>query len=677
MTVRMLLLSVSVTLAIIAGPARAELVGHWKFDGDLLDSGSLGYDGTFFGGTATYVADRQGNAGSALQIVGVAGNPKGNRVELGTTGRPSNTYTYAAWFQTNDTHEIDAESQGGVEGVSNQKYLFFPSNEGASAGGAGLSVGTNGISAYEHGSSYLPPLAVYDPGDTTTIGTKWNHVAVVYDNKQPTIYLNGQAVRTGFTSPRNTSWAPETIGDDGYGDFNGLVDEAAIFDHALSPVEVERLSTGASPAELAAPLANPSFEADNYTVFPGYASGNGGTIAGWTLEKPSAIGINPIEGGGSPFFNRGVAPDGDQVAFIQRASAISQTALGFEPGREYLITYRENGRGNYASPRASLSLDGNVVVPEHDVRITAAAGPDAFRYVGTPVFTATKDNYRLTLASHNSASDNALVLDDVQIHTPWLAFSDNFDVQAQSYDINPSANDLPGRQGGAVGPLTYTESAHSGTGGSLPELSQLGSTGFPGGLLLGSNRGPATRTFISPDFNFNRINAEGAHYVLEYQVNPGSSSWAAMVFGSSAQDTSVNQSDGVGFLLRDSGVYQVFDGTSGTNVALASGSVDAPGDGWFDVRVNYFVQAFDDLTPVVASVFVEDELVHSFTTDAGFLGNYLTMVSWSDPSAGNVTHGFDNLRLYTTAVPEPSAILLAVFGVLGLAAGGRRRRGIC
>jgi hypothetical protein len=209
----------------------------------------------------------------------------------------------------------------------------------------------------------------------------------------------------------------------------------------------------------------------------------------------------------------------------------------------------------------------------------------------------------------------------------------------------------------------------------LPELSQLGSTAYPGGLLLGSNRGPATRTFASPDFNFNRVNAEGAHYVLEYQVNPGGSSWAAMVFGTSDQDTSVNKSDGVGFLLRDSGAYQLFDGTSGTNREIAIGSLDAPGDGWFDVRVNYFVQAFDDLTPVVASVFVEDQLVHSFTTDAGFLGNYLTMVSWSD--AGNVTHGFDNLRLYTTAVPEPSAILLALFGVLGLAAGGRRRRRLC
>lgn len=41
----------------------------------------------------------------------------------------------------------------------------------------------------------MPALAVYNPGNTTAVGTGWNHVLVVYQDRQPTIYLNGVPVR--------------------------------------------------------------------------------------------------------------------------------------------------------------------------------------------------------------------------------------------------------------------------------------------------------------------------------------------------------------------------------------------------------------------------------------------------------------------------------------------------
>ena len=49
-------------------------------------------------------------------------------------------------------HEVDAEGAGGVGGVSGQHYLFGASHGGDANAGAGVSVGTNGISVYEHGS---------------------------------------------------------------------------------------------------------------------------------------------------------------------------------------------------------------------------------------------------------------------------------------------------------------------------------------------------------------------------------------------------------------------------------------------------------------------------------------------------------------------------------------------
>ena len=78
------------------------------------------------------------------------------------------------------------------------------------------------------------------------------------------------------------------------------------------------LTAGAQPV-----IPNPSFEADTFTVFPGYVSGNA-PITGWASGDPARSGINP--GGGSPFADNGVIPNGSQVAFIQNSAGSSLSA---------------------------------------------------------------------------------------------------------------------------------------------------------------------------------------------------------------------------------------------------------------------------------------------------------------------------------------------------------------
>lgn len=161
-------------------------------------------------------------------------------------GVPVNTFTLEFMVKATAPHEIDTESTGGAAGTNGQKFLFWANYPGSSYNGhsypgitsqdsgAGISIGTNGISVYEHGSSYLPPLAVY----AGTLGTDWNHVAVTYTNKQPRIYLNGYLVHTGLTSLRNNVYAPIRLGYGQYGSFSGTVDEVAIYDDALTEKEI-------------------------------------------------------------------------------------------------------------------------------------------------------------------------------------------------------------------------------------------------------------------------------------------------------------------------------------------------------------------------------------------------------------------------------------------------------
>ncbi len=209
------------------------LVGWWKFEeasGTLYDQSDNHNDSTSVQG----VLYRQtGQKGYALGFDGID-----DSITVGSNGRPTDTFSFGGWLKTSATHEIDPETSSGTGGVNNQRYAFDPQHGGETDGGAGLSVGTNGILVYEHGSNYMPATAVYQ----ADIGSDWNHIMIVYDNKQPTIYLNGIAVRTGLTSPREVVNAPIHFGGMAYGYFEGLMDEIRIYNRALTAADVRKLA---------------------------------------------------------------------------------------------------------------------------------------------------------------------------------------------------------------------------------------------------------------------------------------------------------------------------------------------------------------------------------------------------------------------------------------------------
>jgi len=209
------------------------LVGWWKFEeasGTLFDQSDNHNDGTSYNGV---LYQQSGQVGYALGFDGAD-----DYVTVGVTGRPTDTFSFGGWFKTSVEHEIDPEGTAGTGGVNNQRYAFDPQHGGDSNGGAGLSIGTNGISVYEHGSNYMPATAVY----VADLGDDWNHIMIVYDNKQPTIYLNGNAVHTGLSSPRAIVNSPIQFGGMAYGYFDGSMDEIRIYNRVLSPEEIKKLA---------------------------------------------------------------------------------------------------------------------------------------------------------------------------------------------------------------------------------------------------------------------------------------------------------------------------------------------------------------------------------------------------------------------------------------------------
>lgn len=168
-------------------------------------------------------------------------------------------------------------------------------------------------------------------------------------------------------------------------------------------------------------ISNASFEANTFTSFPGYASGNGGLITDWTLSNNTRIGLNP--GGGTPFANNGTIPTGSNVAFLQAGSSgaatMSQTVTGLTIGTKYHVEFRVNAR-NPNAPFLQFSTDAGE--PAVSAQVTPVGGAEPYKYVGFD-FTATDTSHVINIANTINSGDHTLLVDDVTITTSTGAWS--------------------------------------------------------------------------------------------------------------------------------------------------------------------------------------------------------------------------------------------------------------
>ena len=216
----------------------AGLVSLWTGDGSAADvfgpNHATPLNGASFG---------QGLIGEAFSFSGGADYVTSTTAPLTD---PANTFTIEFWASPVKTRATTTESISGFAGIGGQSYAIGAEQRGADAG-VGISVGTNGVSVFEHGDFYIPSLLVHDAALSG-----WTHVAVVYENKQPRLYLNGVLARVGLSSPRPSVYPSKLLGNTdvaagaNYGGFAGLLDNVAIYNRALSPAEIEAIAVAGS-----------------------------------------------------------------------------------------------------------------------------------------------------------------------------------------------------------------------------------------------------------------------------------------------------------------------------------------------------------------------------------------------------------------------------------------------
>ena len=214
----------------------------WKLDegtGDTVADANGGPPGTITGCTWT-----NGKFGHALRF-----NGSSNFVNLNNAGLKavSDSFTVSFWANPEATRAVTPEANAGISGTSDQRYALEPAqySDVSGSAGVGVSVGTNGVSVFELADNYMPSLLV---SDRPLSG--WNQIVVVYQDNQPSLYINGSLVRTGLKSARRVH--PNfRLGGGPYGWYKGELDDVRVYPRALTEIEVRQLSTRGEEAEVA------------------------------------------------------------------------------------------------------------------------------------------------------------------------------------------------------------------------------------------------------------------------------------------------------------------------------------------------------------------------------------------------------------------------------------------
>jgi hypothetical protein len=196
------------------------LVAGWSFDAGsgstVADASGNGNTGTISGATWT-----AGKYGGALAFNGTSARVS---VPASASLGLSSAMTLMAWIEPTAT-------QSGWRTIMQRETNAYFLNA------------SNTASMRPSGGGTFGGSTTYVGGPTANPVNAWTHVAVTYDGSTLRLYVNGTQVSTGAASGTiQSSTSPLWIGGNNpYGEyFQGLIDEARVYNRALSATEVQQ-----------------------------------------------------------------------------------------------------------------------------------------------------------------------------------------------------------------------------------------------------------------------------------------------------------------------------------------------------------------------------------------------------------------------------------------------------
>ncbi len=290
-------------LLITAFRAQAELVAHWPLDGnaeDLLGNHDGAESGVIFG-----VEGAANHTGTAAEFNGFSSTIT---VPFDSAMNPE-SFTLSMWVNADSTNGF-ASPVTSRDDTPTSVHGYLVYND--SSGNWNFWTGTGGPSGAWNQMS----------GGKVEIGS-WTHIAVSYDDGSQTkkLYVNGSLASSNSAPNLYSKNGPQSenlhigSGADSGGAFffDGLIDDVALWDHALTSAEIKDLMTNGVPG---GPPSVTTFEASP----PFIDSGQNVTLS-WDIQNATSVSISPNVGS--------VAADrGNIVVTPSETTTYTITAIG-------------------------------------------------------------------------------------------------------------------------------------------------------------------------------------------------------------------------------------------------------------------------------------------------------------------------------------------------------------
>jgi len=186
-----------------------------------------------------------------------------DRIEIDVKKQPFvfSSFTYEFWVKperklvVGQTQSNTIGSQSAASSSGGFPFVIFPENGsdiGSKQLSVGVAVGTDGVQVVEHydgfyfgedftiGSDIIhSPVVLNHPA----IITDWTHIAIVYEGRTPTLYINGENVATGLQSqflgvhPSFQLGGGEINASANY--FSGTIDDLRFWSYARSADQID------------------------------------------------------------------------------------------------------------------------------------------------------------------------------------------------------------------------------------------------------------------------------------------------------------------------------------------------------------------------------------------------------------------------------------------------------
>jgi hypothetical protein len=343
---------------------------------------------------------------------------------------PSGDFTMSAWVKPDTNLRLlpTESATGRIDEVG--KFYAIPADPGdrrfgAGAATAGLAVGRNGVFVVERSSDACPAVLVH-----AAPISGWTHVAVVYRDGIPELWLNGVLARRGLKTGRNVHsgvGAPPppldyTLNFPALTSLARAANETlppsrgAVFFHEGNLADVRDFARPLSEDEIAALAAAPLPEPELPTATEVTRSVQGASALVWRSGayrlgdgpvRPTAVAApQRLDGPWRVDFQPGRgAPESIELPELRSLHLQADAGVRHFSG---LATYRRS----FSVPAAWLAADRRVVLDLGRVEVTAGV-----RVNGREVGVAWKEPYRLDVTDFVRVGENTL---EVEVATLWV-----------------------------------------------------------------------------------------------------------------------------------------------------------------------------------------------------------------------------------------------------------------